>query len=178
VTQTPKQWTTTGFIIGVACGIAAVFIVFFLMRNESTATAAQPVANPASIANAASPVAPISMPASSQRYISGTIELDPSVARSVTLPAIVFVIARGEGLRLHGHPLLAKRLEVRSFPVDFTLGSDDSMMGQVPPSRVSVEARVDRDGDATTREPGAPAAVLDSVTLGTDSVKLVLERSD
>jgi hypothetical protein len=174
MTQTPKQWATTGFIVGVACGIVAVFIVnFFLKRNESTASAAQPFNIPAPIAAANS--APVSVPASSQRFISGTIELDPSAARSVALPTIVFVIARGEGLRLHGHPLLAKRLDVRSFPVDFTLGSEDSMMGQAPPNRVSLEARVDRDGDATTREPGAPAALIESVTLGTEDVKLVLK---
>lgn len=174
MTQTPKQWATTGFIVGVACGIVAVFIVnFFLKRNESTAAAAQPVAIPAPMAATNHP-ALVSVPASSQRFISGTIELDPSVASKVALPTIVFVIARGEGLRLHGHPLLAKRLDVRSFPVDFTLGSEDSMMGQAPPARVSLEARVDLDGDATTREPRAPAALIESVTLGTEDVKLVL----
>lgn len=178
MTQTPKQWATTGFIVGLACGIVAVFIVnFFLKRNESMATAAQPVAIPASMAEANS-LAPVSVRTRSQRFISGTIELDPSVAAKVALPTIVFVIARGEGLRLHGHPLLAKRLDVRSFPVDFTLGSEDSMMGQAPPNRVSLEARVDRDGDATTREPGAPAALLESVRLGTEDVKLVLKRTD
>jgi hypothetical protein len=176
MTQTPKQWAATGFIVGVACGILAMFIVFFLKRNESTAAAAQPVAIPAPMA-AANSLAPVSVRTRSQRFISGTIELDPSAARSVALPTIVFVIARGEGLRLHGHPLLAKRLDVRSFPVDFTLGSEDSMMGQAPPARVSLEARVDRDGDATTREPGAPAALLESVTLGTEDVKLVLKRT-
>ncbi len=43
-----------------------------------------------------------------------------------------------------------------------------------PHSDVSLEARIDRDGDATTREPGVPTASLDSVAIGTTNVKLVL----
>ena len=104
---------------------------------------------------------------------SGTIELEPSA--DAALPTSVFVIARAEGLP-QGQPLLAKRFEVQSFPLKFSLGPEDSMMGQPAPARMSLEARVDRDGDATTREPGAPAASLDSVAAGTTGVKLVLRN--
>lgn len=104
--------------------------------------------------------------------ISGTIELDPSVAGKVQLPAIVFVTARDEAK--HGAPLLAKRLDVRRFPVEFSLGSQDAMMGAVPPPRVSLEARVDLDGDAATREPGTPSASIDSVAMGTANIVLHL----
>ncbi len=152
MTQRPKQWTASGFMFGTATAIAAVIAVFFLTRNGPAAKAAQTDAVPT--------------------LISGTIELDASAR--VTLPAIVFVVARGEG---GGHPVLAKRLDVRSFPVKFTLGPDDSMMGQEPPSRVSLEARVDLDRDASTREPGAPVVVLDSVTLGTENLRLVLKSN-
>ncbi len=158
MTQTPKQWAATGFIIGVASGIAAAVIIFFMMRNGTEAVA-QPL--------------PSSIPAAQNNAsISGTIALDPSATGNMSLPAVVFVIARGDGLE--GHPLLAKRLDVASFPVNFSLGSEDSMMGQAPPNRVSLEVRVDGDGDATTREPGAPTALLESVTLGTNNVKLLL----
>jgi hypothetical protein len=156
MTQTPKQWATTGFIIGVATGLAAIAMIFFVMRND-TANAAQPPA------------------AKSPALLAGTLELEPSAAGKVTLPAVVFLIARAEGLETHGHPLLAKRIDVRAFPVTFTLGAEDSMMGQPPPNRVSLEARIDRDGDATTREPGAPTASIASIAIGTSNVKLVLK---
>ena len=132
--QTPKQWTTTALIFGVALGLAAA-----------------------------------SLPS---RKISGRIELDPSIAAKTKMPAIVFVIAREENRK--GHPLLAKRLDVQRFPVTFVLGPEDAMMGGTLPSRVSLEARIDRDGDAATREPGAPVASLSGVALGTNDVVLRL----
>ena len=104
--------------------------------------------------------------------ISGRIELDPSVANKVTTPTIVFVIARDEMRK--GHPILAKRIDVRQFPVSFTLGPQDAMMAGAIPPRVLLEARVDRDGDAATREPGAPSASIGGVALGSSNVVLRL----
>ena len=104
--------------------------------------------------------------------ISGRIELDPTIAAKVKTPAIVFVIARDENRK--GHPLLAKRIDVQRFPVAFTLGPEDAMMGGTPPSRVFLEARIDRDGDAATHEPGAPSASLNGVALGSTDVVLRL----
>jgi hypothetical protein len=160
MTQTPKQWATTGFIIGVATGLAAIAMIFFVMRND-TANAAQ--------------TQPAPVTAKSPALLSGTLELEPSAAGKVTLPTVVFVIARAEGLLSHGHPLLAKRIDVQAFPASFTLSAEDSMMGQPPPNRVSLEARIDRDGDATTREPGSPIASIESIAIGTTNVKLVLK---
>lgn len=104
--------------------------------------------------------------------ISGTIELDPSVVRRVQLPATVFVMARDEVKQ--GHPILVKRLDVRHFPVAFSLGPQDAMMGQNAPPRVRLEAWIDLDGDAATREPGAPSAAINSVAMGTRDVVLRL----
>ncbi len=154
MTQTPKQWATTGFIIGVASGIAAALMIFFLMRNDASA-APQPASQKPSATT-----------------ISGSIELDPSVAGKAPSPATVFVIARDQAKK--GHPVLAKRLNVKHFPVPFSLGPEDAMMGQVPPSRVFLEARIDLDGDAATREPGAPSASINSVAIGSKGVVLRL----
>jgi hypothetical protein len=49
------------------------------------------------------------------------------------------------------------------------------MMGQGLPAKVRLEARIDFDGNAMTREPNDPIAVLDPVAAGTRSVKLVLK---
>ena len=117
--------------------------------------------------------APDAAPAVDQpSVISGTIALDKSVAASVSGKVIVFVIARdGSG---KGHPVFAKRLDVTSFPVAFSLSARDSMMAQPPPDHVSLEARIDRDGDAITRDANAPAATLDSVAMGSHDIKLTL----
>jgi hypothetical protein len=105
--------------------------------------------------------------------LSGTIALDPSAAGKVTGPVTVFVIARDKTGK--GHPILAKRLDVTSFPTTFALGPGDSMMGGTPPNTVSIEARIDLDHDAMTKEPNAPAAKLDTVTLGSSDVVLTLK---
>ena len=49
-------------------------------------------------------------------------------------------------------------------------------MGQAPPDHVALEARIDLDGDAMTREPGAPSAKIDSVLVPSHDVALVLKR--
>jgi hypothetical protein len=105
--------------------------------------------------------------------IRGTIALDPSIAARVHTPAVVYVIARDEAAK--GHPILAKRLDVARFPVAFSLGPQDAMMGGTPPARVFLEARIDLDGDAATREPGAPSGSAGSVVMGASGVKLVLK---
>ena len=106
--------------------------------------------------------------------LSGTIELDKPIAHSVTGTVVVFVIARDRSGK--GHPVLAKRLEVASFPTTFSLGAEDAMMGQTPPDHVSLEARIDLDGDAMTREPGVPEARIESVALGSRNLTLTLKR--
>jgi hypothetical protein len=105
--------------------------------------------------------------------LSGTIALDPSAATKVTGPVTVFIIARDKAGK--GHPILAKRLDVVSFPIQFTLGASDSMMGGAPPDQVSLEARIDLDRDAMTKEPGAPAVKIDTVAIGTKDITLTLK---
>jgi hypothetical protein len=105
--------------------------------------------------------------------LSGTIALDPSAASSVTGTVTVFVIARDK--KGKGHPIFAKRLDVASFPTKFTLGPQDSMMGGAPPDTVSVEARIDFDHDAMTKEPGAPQAKIESVAMGSKDLTLTLK---
>jgi hypothetical protein len=67
-----------------------------------------------------------------------------------------------------------KRLPA-AFPLQFTLGSADSMMGQELPSQVRLEARLDTDGDPLTRTPQDPTARLDAVRMGTGGVRLHLQ---
>lgn len=92
--------------------------------------------------------------------IQVTLQIDPA-ARSKN--GIVFVIARP---LTGGPPVAVKRLQVASFPVTFDLSSADSMMGQPLPEKFRLEARLDSDGDATTKPPTDPSAMQPEVTSG------------
>ncbi|HUO85270.1 MAG TPA: tetratricopeptide repeat protein, partial [Thermoanaerobaculia bacterium] len=105
--------------------------------------------------------------------VSGIIHLEGSVRGKLPTPVIVYLMARAEGVSA-GPPLAVKRIQATSFPLSFTIGMADSMMGQPLPERIALEARVDTDGDAATREADAPSARLDGVITGSNSVKLVL----
>lgn len=104
-------------------------------------------------------------------HVSGEIDMDPG--RGAAPPgAIVFVTARAVGQE-GGPPLAVKRLPA-AFPLRFTLGSEDSMMGQELPAELRLEARLDTDGDPLTRAAGDLSARLDGVRLGQDGVRLHL----
>lgn len=105
--------------------------------------------------------------------ISGTLELSPASGAAVRPGAIVFIIVRPAGVTA-GAPVAAKRLPVTGFPMNFSVTSADSMMGGELPDRFRIEARVDLDGNAATREQNAPAALLDDLPLGGAAVRLLL----
>jgi len=185
-----------GFLLGIGTAAIIGALAIAAVRYDGTAKAVpqspEPVATSAAVTDTfpvaehvaamsgtteTSAAAPMQMPPSSKApqsvMLSGTIALDPSVADKVTGPVTLFVIARDKTGK--GHPILAKRLDVTSFPAKFTLGPGDSMMGGTPPNNVSLEARIDLDRDAMTKEPGAPSVKLDTVTLGATDVVLTLK---
>jgi hypothetical protein len=84
--------------------------------------------------------------------IEGTIELAPEFAGSVPFNAVLFLMARRPG---GGPPVAAQRIDAPRFPLAFSIGSEDRMMAAIPfvgPLRIS--ARIDADGNATTRGAG------------------------
>jgi tetratricopeptide (TPR) repeat protein len=105
--------------------------------------------------------------------VAGTVELD-----GITPPAsgVVFVTVRPAGA-VGGPPIAARRLPATSFPLAFEVGPGDSMMGQPLPDRMRVEARVDGDGDPTTRDPADPVGSADDIRVGATGVRLVLRRA-
>jgi hypothetical protein len=183
----------TGFFLGVATAAIIGALAFAAVRYDrnSKAPIPAPVAAAATTETfplaehvamngttqeaAATPSAPalVSPKAPATTLLSGTIELDPAAASSVTGTVTVFVIARDK--KGKGHPIFAKRLDVASFPAKFTLGPQDSMMSGAPPDTVSVEARIDFDHDAMTKEPGAPSAKIESVAMGSKDLTLTLK---
>jgi Flp pilus assembly protein TadD len=102
-----------------------------------------------------------------------TIHITLSVAPGAKIPpgGVIFVIARAAGVTA-GPPVAVKRLPLGTFPLTFDLSSADSMMGQPLPPTVRIEARIDSDGNAMTKEPTDLNAVQDGVAAGA-SISLV-----
>jgi len=194
-TNASRTSARNGFFLGIGTAAIIGALAIVAVRYDGTAKAVPQPAEPVTAAavtntfplaehvaamsgttDPAAAAAP-SMPPSSKTpqtvMLSGTIALDPTVADKVNGPVTVFVIARDKAGK--GHPILAKRLDVTSFPAKFTLGPGDSMIGGTPPDTVSIEARIDLDRDAMTKEPGAPAAKIETVSIGTTDVVLKLK---
>ncbi len=193
----PRFSARSGFLLGIGTmAVIGILVIVVLRYNGGPKASAIPPSAPTMATPAATESFPLAdhvaamsqgpdqpaaaaVPQSSSKLaqpalLSGIIELDPSIAHSVSGTVTVFVIARDRNGK--GHPILAKRLDVASFPTKFSLGPQDSMMGQPPPDHVSLEARMDLDRDAMTREPDVPAAKIESVAIGSRNVTLTLKR--
>jgi hypothetical protein len=94
--------------------------------------------------------------------IKGRVEADSSPS---TAGKVLFIFARSE---FGGPPLAVKRLESPQLPLNFVLSEDDRMAQHtVFEGKVTLHARLDSDGSATTTLPGdwvaeQPAKVGDS----------------
>jgi cytochrome c-type biogenesis protein CcmH len=108
----------------------------------------------------AAAAAPMPAAAASGPSLNVTIDLDPA-ARAKS--GVLFVMARNP---MGGPPVAVKRIMASSFPITFTLGQADSMMGQPLPAKFRLEARLDSDGDAATKLPTDPTALQNDVTPG------------
>ena len=144
--------------------------VFRLMKEQvSGAAPAQVAGNDLPAGHPPVDGAPAPAPAQAgAKSVTVTLDIDPSASLK---SGVVFVIARNP---MGGPPAAVKRMQVTSFPVTLQLGSADSMMGQPFPDRFRLEARLDSDGDATTKPPTDPSAMQNDVAPGM-AVKLALK---
>ena len=105
----------------------------------------------------------------------GRIELAPALEGRVPAGAILFLIARNPQ---PGPPLAVQRIPSPRFPLDFSIGPEDRMIQTLPfEGTLLVSARLDADGNATTRTPGdLQGAAADGVTPGASGVSVVLDE--
>jgi hypothetical protein len=125
---------------------------------------------------AASPTPPAAAPAASAagvEPIRGVIRLRDGVAAPPD--SVLFLVARSTA---GGPPLAAKRLPPGPFPLAFELGSGDTMLAGRPlHGPLLLSARLDADGDASSKSPDEPHAELSEPVLpGAQGVELVLSR--
>lgn len=92
--------------------------------------------------------------------IEGSVELE-APPPDTEARAVLYIIARPAGAQ-GGPPLAVKRIVAPAFPVSFSLGPGDVMIqGTAFEGPLNLTARLDRDGDPLTREPGEPAGAYD-----------------
>jgi cytochrome c-type biogenesis protein CcmH len=108
--------------------------------------------------------------------VSGLVDLDPALRGQVS-SGVLFLIVREAGVE-GGPPLAVQRLVPRSLPLRFEIGEDDSMTGEALPDELLLEARLDSDGDPSSRPATDPRAREDHVELGRSDLELVLRRAN
>ena len=116
-----------------------------------------------------------SLAAESGAPIRGTLRLAPELQGAQPSGAVLFLIARTAAV---GPPLAVKRIEAPRFPLDFEIGPADRMLESVPfAEAVLLSARLDSDGNATSRTPGdLQGSAGRSVSPGASGVEIVLDQ--
>lgn len=110
--------------------------------------------------------------------IRGTVSLDEKLRARASAAATLFIIARPAGVP-SGPPLAVKKIPAPKFPVPFALGPEDVMIPGRPFSgAIDLSARLDQDGNPTTRQPGDIFGEYgkNPVEPGAESVDIVLDR--
>jgi hypothetical protein len=111
--------------------------------------------------------------AAGDKTVHGTVSLGEGV--QVPQGSTLFVFARPAG-QTAGPPLAAVRMPAGTFPMAFSVGPENMppMMGNRPfPDSLSLAARLDLDGNATTKD-GPTGVVSGAVEAGARDVSIVL----
>jgi cytochrome c-type biogenesis protein CcmH len=115
---------------------------------------------------------------STDQQITGTITVDSKLKDKVNNLAALFIIARsaeGGG----GPPLAVQKVERPAFPLSYSLGAENVMMQGRPFSgKVTITVRLDKDGNAMTREAGDLTGEYkkNPVEVGSKNIDIVLDQ--
>jgi hypothetical protein len=110
--------------------------------------------------------------------IAGVLKLDPKLKDKVKEGDVIYLVARRPPQGTAPGPVVAvRRLEATSFPMSFQLDSRDAMLagGTKMEGPLVLTARVDKDGDAMTKNPGDVTGALPIKALPVAKVALVLD---
>ena len=108
--------------------------------------------------------------------LGGEILLDSALG--AVPKGVLYLIARAPAAPgQRGAPVLVKRIAPPNFPQAFTLTEGDRMMaGAELPAALTLEARLDQDGDAMTKSPGDVIGRLEGAAPGATDLKLTLNE--
>jgi cytochrome c-type biogenesis protein CcmH len=144
-------------------------------RNEVTKVLAEMPASgtPPEKTAAAAPKA-----ATSGQTVSGEITVDAKLKDKIDRQAALFLIARQAGGGA-GPPLAVKKIDKPAFPLSYSLGQENVMMQGMPfTGKINISARLDKDGNAMTREAGNLLGdhKKNPVDVGSQNVDIVLDQ--
>jgi tetratricopeptide (TPR) repeat protein len=144
-----------------------------LAQSKQEAPPAEPHADVPPPSETASARAAAPAASGSGSAVFGWIEAEPAVASRIRPGTVIFLTVRPAGVS-SGPPAAVKRLESSGFPLQFEVGSGDSMMGQPLPDSMRIDVRADSDGDPMTRPATDPAGFADGVAAGKTGVRIAL----
>lgn len=127
-------------------------------------------------AEAGTPAPTVALPPLESGHVEGTLTIAGELKSEVKLGDAIYVMARNAAT---GSLIAAARLVASdAATMPFRLTSQNVMHSNVAlAGRVRLEARVDKDGDAMTREPGDLVGELDQpVTVPASGVRLTVNR--
>ena len=122
--------------------------------NAQQATKGLPPVGPGP---ASAPAAPSAPAASSGGTLEGTIVVAPALKDQVKPGDTLFLVARAVDANgnVQRMPVAVDRAQVTSFPLAFKLSADNVMVAGTPfAGSMQLTARIDKDGEAMTREAG------------------------
>ena len=156
-------------MVAAACSQRVTTEEEFAREERERPLVAVPMGAPAG--SAAPQGAPMSAPepsADPAQTIAGTIDAPTGAGGGV-----LFLFVRPAGAT-GGPPLAVQRIPSPTFPLAFAIGPQDAMVASGAfPERVTLEARLDGDGNAMTEEPGDLSARSETAP-GASGVTLVL----
>ena len=126
-------------------------------------------------AGGGAPAAPPTPAGPAEVLLSGTIQVDPAKAATLSGQETVYVSLRDPA---GGPPLGAVKLPAGPFPLAFEVTTANliQMGGARPiPAAVDLKVRIDVDGNPMTQEPGMPVAEQKGVAKGTTGVAIALQ---
>ncbi len=110
--------------------------------------------------------------------VSGELRLDPRLQSHVAAGDVIFLVARGVSTGTAPAQIVAvKKMSASRFPIAFSLDQNDAMMmGTELSGTVVVSARVDKDGNATTKAPGDVTGMASPVSVPSSHVVVTLDQ--
>lgn len=113
--------------------------------------------------------------ASSPGVIKGTIDVKADLKDKVQPTDTIYIIARKSA---SGPPLAVKRISPPAFPLSYELSEKDVMMGGPFEGDVEITVRVDKDGDAMSKNPGdLVGKSAGSIKVGDTSANLTIDQT-
>ena len=114
---------------------------------------------------------------SSSAQISGKITIDPKLKANVDSQATLFIIARPANAA-KGPPMAVKKIDYPLFPLSYSLGPENVMQGTPFTGAFTLTARLDKDGNPGTRQPGDLTGDYkkNPVAVGSQNIDIVLDQ--